>query len=102
MFGAGGGWEGWFWGVGLVRGAHWHPSTERGQGAAQGQQARTRPRTAPLSQARTVPPLPARARRPLTLCPDTDTDPMGLRNVTMGASLRKGIIMPNSAPSQWM
>mgnify|MGYP001807184387 CR=1 FL=1 len=38
---------------------------------------------------------------PTNLWPDTDTEPMGLRKVTMGASrLRKGIIMPNSAPSQ--
>lgn len=40
---------------------------------------------------------------PTNLCPDTDTLPMGFRKVTMGAScFRNGIIMPNSAPSQWM
>ncbi len=40
---------------------------------------------------------------PTNLWPDTDTEPMGFLKVTMGASRRrKGIIMPNSAPSQWM
>lgn len=39
---------------------------------------------------------------PTNLWPDTDTEPMGFLNDTMGAFLRKGIIMPNSAPSQWM
>lgn len=39
---------------------------------------------------------------PTNLWPLTDTEPMGLRNDTMGAFFRNGIIMPNSAPSQWM
>ena len=40
---------------------------------------------------------------PTNLWPDTDTEPMGFLNDTIGASRRrKGIIMPNSAPSQWM
>ena len=28
---------------------------------------------------------------PTNLCPDTEMEPMGLRNVTMGARLTKGI-----------
>jgi len=39
---------------------------------------------------------------PTNLCPLTLTLPMGFLKVTMGAWRMKGIIMPNSAPSQWM
>ena len=37
---------------------------------------------------------------PTNLCPETDTDPIGFLNDTLGAFFTNGIIIPNSAPSQ--
>ncbi len=39
---------------------------------------------------------------PTNLWPETETEPIGLAKVTIGARRTKGIIIPKSAPSQWM